>query len=154
MRTKQIARDIFYTGNTRIVPTEDETLLLKQKYGLTVPNSNNFQKQVNSFLNPADDAEDAEEHIGSMLSKITRGFLSRLYDEIEDDYNLDLPNRDPKKYEKLEDNFTQIQKAIWRKVSLSKLPEPEKNSVAKRILKATTVSALLSYLEFGSLDGF
>jgi hypothetical protein len=149
MRTKQIARDLFYTGKTDITPTEDEELQLKQKYGLEVPYKSTFQHEVDGILAPS---EDAEEGFTSTLSKVTSRYLGNLYDEIEDDYNLDITNRDVEKYNKLENNFEAIKKAIYRKVMLSKLPETEKNMVSKRIESSKDINQLLSYLEFGSLN--
>jgi hypothetical protein len=152
-RTRHIARQVFYTGKTDLIPDEEEELELKHKYNLEVPRSDfKFNDEVDEYLDEyEEDGEYLSDSGGKEASKklqealfppYARAAVGRIIDELEDDYNLDINNLDPKKYRRLDQNLETIKKAAYRKIMFSQIPDPTKQRLARNIEKSNSVAKL------------
>lgn len=144
--TKRIARQLFYTGNTDIEPTEEEEYKLNTKYGITIPKKDRFKKEVAKVMKYNEDEEGGSAIPEDRLPPTVKSAISRIYDELEDEFNLDIDNKDPKKYQRLQQRFDVFKKAAWRKVMFLEIPEIYKRDLSKRIDSATTPEEILLLL--------
>jgi len=147
--TRKIARQLFYTDKCDILPTEEEERELNIRYGMKYPYKNKFNSLVDEYTS------EEQEELSSSTTKIftaspftpySRLFLSEIVDEIDDEYNLDVDNLDANKYERLEVRFEEIKKQIWRKIMLSKLPDPVKTQIGRGIDKSKNFLEMYSFL--------
>lgn len=140
---RRIARQLHYTGSTKLNPSTEESEEIRDKYGLEVPYRSSFNSEVDDFLSGEEDGEDKlPEH----MVPHTRMFIAGLLDDIEEDLGLDIGNLDPRKIKRLDNRFERIQRNVWRKVMLSKIDEGVKKRVGAAIDNKDSMFELLMYL--------
>jgi hypothetical protein len=144
--TRKIAQKIFYTGECDILPTEEEEHELSTKYGMKFPYQNKFNKLVSDFTEEQEEKPAKAGLFDNPFPPVTRAALSKIVDELDDDYNLGVDNIDPKKYKRLESRLDDVKKNAWRKIMLSKIPDITKRELAKGIERAKSIRSLFAYL--------
>lgn len=144
--TKYIARSLFYTGDCDYTPSEEEERELNVKYGMSFPYKNKFNKLADKYTKEQEEQEEANTQ--NDLIPHTRLAIADLIDEIEDEYNLDVNNLDPKKYKRLENRFEDVQKHIWKKIMMSNLPDVIRKNLAKHVERSKSVFEILMFLLF------
>jgi|GEM_PF-4050203 len=156
-KTKQMARELFYTGKTTMTPTEDEEIELQQKYGRSSRRTFNdeiddimkYAEEDSSYLSSdGDTLEDQAKELQIEVQKYAKNLVANIFDKLEDDYNLDINNLDPHKYRRLNERFEVIKKSVWRQIMLSKLDDRIKQFLARNIEKTEDISQLLIELLF------
>ena len=55
---RRIARQLHYTGSTKLNPSTEESEEIRDKYGLEVPYRSSFNSEVDDFLSGEEDGED------------------------------------------------------------------------------------------------
>lgn len=145
--TRKIARKLFYTDDCDYIPSEEEERELNTRYGMEYPYKNKFNSMVDEYTSEEQEEKPTTSSPSDNPFKpYTRITLSEIIDQIEDDYNLDVNNRDPKKYKRLEDRFEDIKKQVWRKIMLSKLPDVIKQELGRLVDRAESFRRMYSAL--------
>lgn len=142
--TRHIARKLFYTDECDYLPSEEEERELNTKYGIKFPYKNKFDSLVDEYT--TEEQEELPNTSSTGFTPFSRMIISKIVDEIEDDYNLDVNNLDPKKYKRLEARFEEIQKQVWRKIMFSGLPDQIKKDVARLVERAETFQQMYAAL--------
>jgi len=140
---RRIARELYYTGTTTSNPSREEAEEIKDKYNLDVPYQNEFNSEVDSVLHGEEDEQDA---LPDHMIPHSRKFIASIYNDIEDEYNLDINNTDPRKIKRLDSRFERIQRNVWRKIMLSRIDEKLKRQVGAAIERKESMAELLMYL--------
>lgn len=156
-KTRHAARELFYTDTCSRPLDEEEEHEIRTKYNLTPPPKKYFDVQVDDILDRIGDEEDGEyidsqKPKGTPLHPIARTMAAAIVDEIEDDYNLDINNLDPKKYARLNDpeKFEKVKAAALRKISLSRMPEGMKKHLYNNVDRTTSARQLITTLLFAA----
>lgn len=145
--TRKMARKLFYTDECDFIPSEEEERELNTKYGMQYPYKNKFNSLVDTYTSEEQE-EKPEQGISepNNFKPYTRITIGEIVDSIEDDYNLDVNNLDPKKYKRLESRFEEIKKQVWRKIMLSRLPEPVKRELGRIVEKSESFRRMYAAL--------
>lgn len=138
MSIKRLARQIYFTGKTTRVPTEEEETELRDKYNLNYKHQPAFNSAVQSIVKPAKTPEPAHD----------RHVLADIVDDFEARFKVDLDNVSTRKYIVLEDKIKLVKDYFQAKIRASDMSDWYKQSLARDIDGCETANALLVLLYY------
>lgn len=136
---KRLARQIYCTGKTNRVPSEEEEHEIQTKYKLGYAHSPSFDNEVKSIIRPDK---------GTAKPSHDRHILADIVDEFEDRFKIDFDNVSTRKYLELDKKIKLVKDYFIAKIRVSELSTWYKQSLVKDIEECETAQCLLVLLYY------
>jgi hypothetical protein len=138
MSIKRLARQLYYTGKTTRVPSEEEETELISKYNLPYKHQPSFNSAISNITAPVKKPEPAND----------RHALADVVDDFEELFKVDIKNLSTRQFVVLEDKIAMVKEYFIAKIRRSEMSDWYKQSLIKDIEECETASSILVLLYY------